>query len=59
VHAATKPLTVDYATAQLERMTPALAPLARAVHAVVPATLGRRLWPLPIGEMLVTARPRS
>ena len=59
VHAATKPLTVDYATAQLERMTPALAPLARAVHAVVPAALGRRLWPLPIGEMLVTARPRS
>jgi hypothetical protein len=40
-------------------MTPALAPLARAVQAVVPAALGRRLWPLPIGEMLVTARPRS
>lgn len=58
VEPATKPLTLDYATAQLERMTPVLAPLARAVHTVLPAPLGRRLWPLPIGEMLVTARPR-
>jgi hypothetical protein len=38
-------------------MTPVLAPLARAVRALTPRALGRRLWPLPIGEMLVTARP--
>lgn len=57
VHPATKPLTLDYATEQLIRMTPVLAPLARALRAVTPRPLGRRLWPLPIGEMLVTARP--
>lgn len=57
VRAAAKPLTLDYAAAQLARMTPLLAPLARATRAVVPARLRRRLWPLPIGEMLVTARP--
>jgi len=57
VHPATKPLTIDYATEQLIRMTPVLAPVARAVRALTPAALGRRLWPLPIGEMLVTARP--
>jgi len=57
VHAATKPLTLDYATEQLIRMTPVLAPVARALRAVTPRPLGRLLWPLPIGEMLVTARP--
>jgi 2-polyprenyl-3-methyl-5-hydroxy-6-metoxy-1,4-benzoquinol methylase len=57
VHPATKPLTLDYASEQLIRMTPVLAPLARAVRALTPRALGRRLWPLPIGEMLVTARP--
>jgi 2-polyprenyl-3-methyl-5-hydroxy-6-metoxy-1,4-benzoquinol methylase len=57
IHAASKPLTVDYATEQLARMTPVLAPLARAAQAVTPRALGRRLWPLPLGEMLVTARP--
>ena len=57
VHPATKPLTLDYATEQLMRMTPVLAPVARALRAVTPRAIGRRLWPLPIGEMLVTARP--
>ena len=59
VEPVTKPLTVDYATEQLERMTPALAPLARAVRALTPRALGGRLWPLPLGEMLVAARPKG
>ena len=59
VHRATKPLTLDYATEQLARMTPALAPLARAVQTLTPRALRRHLWPLPIGEMLVTARAHS
>ena len=38
-------------------MTPVLAPVARAVRALhCRARSARRLWPLPIGEMLVTAR---
>jgi 2-polyprenyl-3-methyl-5-hydroxy-6-metoxy-1,4-benzoquinol methylase len=57
VRAATKPLSLDYATEQLGRLTPALAPVARALRAVMPSGLRRRLWRLPIGEMLVTARP--
>jgi 2-polyprenyl-3-methyl-5-hydroxy-6-metoxy-1,4-benzoquinol methylase len=56
VEPTTKPLTLDYAAEQLERMTPVAAPLARAVRAVTPRALGRRLWPLPLGEMLVVAR---
>jgi hypothetical protein len=59
VHAATKPLTLDYATEQLARMTPALAPLAKTVQSLTPRRLRAHLWPLPIGEMLVTARPAS
>jgi 2-polyprenyl-3-methyl-5-hydroxy-6-metoxy-1,4-benzoquinol methylase len=59
VHAATKPLTLDYATEQLARMTPALAPLAKTVQTLTPRRLRAHLWPLPIGEMLVTARPAS
>jgi 2-polyprenyl-3-methyl-5-hydroxy-6-metoxy-1,4-benzoquinol methylase len=51
-----KPLTIDYAAAQLAELTPVLAPVARAFAAVLPARLRRRLWPLPLGEMLVTAR---
>ena len=57
VHAASKPLTLDYASEQLARMTPFLAPLARTVRTLTPKGLRRHLWPLPIGEMLVTARP--
>ena len=57
VASATKPLTLDYATEQLARMTPALGPLARALQAVTPRGLRRHCWPLPIGEMLVTAHP--
>ena len=57
VEPTTKPLTLDYATAQVERMTPIAAPLARALRALMPRALGRRLWALPLGEMLVAARP--
>lgn len=51
-----KLLTLDYAATQLAELTPVLAPVARAAAAVLPARLRRRLWPLPLGEMLVTAR---
>jgi SAM-dependent methyltransferase len=51
-----KPMTLEYAAEQLARMTPPLAPLARLATAVVPAGLRRRSWPLPLGEMLATAR---
>jgi 2-polyprenyl-3-methyl-5-hydroxy-6-metoxy-1,4-benzoquinol methylase len=57
VHGASKPLTLDYASEQLARMTPVLAPLARTLQAVAPRALRSRLLPVPIGEMLVTARP--
>jgi 2-polyprenyl-3-methyl-5-hydroxy-6-metoxy-1,4-benzoquinol methylase len=55
VHGATKPLTLEYATEQLERLAPGLAPAARALEWVMPGPLRRRPVPLPIGEMLVTA----
>jgi 2-polyprenyl-3-methyl-5-hydroxy-6-metoxy-1,4-benzoquinol methylase len=54
-----KPLTLDYAAGQLAEMTPLLAPVARTATALVPGRLRRRLWPLPLGEMLVTARTGS
>jgi hypothetical protein len=59
VYPTTKPLTLDYATEQLARMTPALASLARTVQTLTPRRVRSHLWPLPIGEMLVTARSAS
>jgi 2-polyprenyl-3-methyl-5-hydroxy-6-metoxy-1,4-benzoquinol methylase len=55
----TKPLTIDYATEQLARMTPALASLARGVQRLTPRRLRSWLLPLPTGEMLVTALSAS
>jgi 2-polyprenyl-3-methyl-5-hydroxy-6-metoxy-1,4-benzoquinol methylase len=49
-----KPLPLDYAAEQLRHLVPPLAPLARALEWIAPA--GRAI-PLPLGEMLVTARP--
>jgi 2-polyprenyl-3-methyl-5-hydroxy-6-metoxy-1,4-benzoquinol methylase len=57
VRAARKTLTLDYAAAQAARMTPPLAPLVRAVVRLLPAPVRARPLPLPLGEMLVTARP--
>jgi 2-polyprenyl-3-methyl-5-hydroxy-6-metoxy-1,4-benzoquinol methylase len=56
VRPATKPLTLDYAAANLERFEPRLGRLAGAAVAWLPAALRTRLVPLPIGEMLVLAR---
>jgi 2-polyprenyl-3-methyl-5-hydroxy-6-metoxy-1,4-benzoquinol methylase len=56
VEPATKPLTLDYAAANLERFEPRLGRLAGAAVGWLPAALRTRLVPLPIGEMLVLAR---
>ena len=57
VRPAYKPMTIDYAAEQLERMTPPLAPLARLARRVTPGLLRRHPWALPLGEIVVTARP--
>jgi len=49
-----KPLTLRYAAEQLESLAPPLAPVARGVMRALP-WLARPI-PLPLGEMLVTAR---
>jgi 2-polyprenyl-3-methyl-5-hydroxy-6-metoxy-1,4-benzoquinol methylase len=56
VRPATKPLTLDYAAANLARFEPGLGRLVGAAVAWLPAALRARLVPLPIGEMLVLAR---
>jgi SAM-dependent methyltransferase len=57
VQPAYKPMTIDYATEQLERMTPPLAPFARFARWVTPRPVRGYPWPLPLGEIVVTARP--
>jgi len=52
----TKPLTLDYAFAQLAQFNPHLGGVARAVGRVLPQALRAREWPLPLGEMLALAR---
>jgi SAM-dependent methyltransferase len=56
---ASKPLTLEYAAQSLEQFNPRLGRLARATVALAPARLRRHLWPIPIGELTVTARPTS
>ena len=57
VRPAYKPMTIDYAADQLQRLTPSLAPLARAALRVTPGPLRHFSWPVPLGEIVVTARP--
>jgi predicted TPR repeat methyltransferase len=52
-----KPLTLRYAADQLEALAPPLAPVARGVMRALP-WLARPI-PLPLGEMLVTARTKE
>ena len=59
VRPATKPLTLDYAAANLARFEPRLGRLAGAAIGWLPAADRSRLVPLPIGEMLVLARETS
>lgn len=49
-----KPLTLEYAAAQVATLAPPLAPLVRGARRALP-WLARPI-PLPLGEMLVTAR---
>ena len=56
VRTATKPLSADYVVEQLGHSNPALARIVRATTAIVPRPWRARPWPLPLGEMLVTAR---
>ena len=56
VRPAFKPLTIDYAAEQLGHFTPALAPLARGIGRILPGRLARYPWPIPVGEIFVTAR---
>jgi len=51
-----KPLTLDYAAEQLAALAPFLAPPVRAAAALLPHGLRDRAWPLPLGEILLTAR---
>jgi 2-polyprenyl-3-methyl-5-hydroxy-6-metoxy-1,4-benzoquinol methylase len=51
-----KPMTLDYAAAQLANLAPFLAPPVRGLAAVLPRGLRARGWRLPLGEMLVIAR---
>lgn len=58
VRPAYKPLTIDYAAEQLGHFTPALAPLARGLGRILPGRLARYPWPIPVGEVFVTAKRR-
>jgi 2-polyprenyl-3-methyl-5-hydroxy-6-metoxy-1,4-benzoquinol methylase len=59
VRPARKPLTLEYAAAQVAEFMPRLAPIAGALAALVPRRWRARPWALPLGEMLVTARPAA
>lgn len=50
-----KPLTIDYAAEQLGHFTPALAPLVRGLGRILPRRLADHPWPIPVGEIFVTA----
>ena len=52
-----KPLTLDYAAAQLVETNPQLARLMGPLAAIAPRAWRARPWPVPVGEMLVTSRP--
>lgn len=58
IQAIRKPLPLDYATTQLDRMAPALAPLVRLLALLLSPHQRRRPLGLPLGEILVTAQPQ-
>jgi len=57
VRSISKPLPLGYAARQLREMVPPLAPIAAMLDGVARTGVGKRPLPLPLGEMLVTARP--
>src|SRR5262245_25586255 len=59
VRPVTKPLTLDYAAANLTRFEPRLGWMVGAMVGWLPRGLRSRLVPLPVGEMLVVARGRA
>jgi len=59
VRRVSKPMPLDYAARHTEGMAPALAPFARAFVRMLPAAWSAASVPLPLGEMLVTARPAA
>jgi len=59
IRPAYKPLTLGYAAEQLAHFTPPLAPLARGLSRILPARLTDYPWPMPLGEIFVTARRAS
>jgi SAM-dependent methyltransferase len=59
VRPARKPLTIAYAVGAVGALVPGLHPLGRTLAALVPRGLRVRPIPLPLGEMLVTARARG
>ena len=56
VRPTSKPLTLEYAAAALGQFNARLGRLVRPIVARMPKGLRSRLWPLPIGEMVATAR---
>ena len=51
-----KPLTLDYAAAQLAESNPQLGRLMTLLAAIAPRAWRARPWPVPVGEILVTGR---
>jgi len=56
VRPVSKPLTLDYGGSALEHFNPTLGRMFRAVMALGPSGLRRRVLPLRVGEMVVVAR---
>ena len=54
-----KPVSVEYAAAQLGASMPWLRSATGTLAALVPQRWWTHPWPVPLGEMLVTARPRE
>jgi SAM-dependent methyltransferase len=59
IRAVGKPLTLDYAVAQLGAQNPYLHRIAGALEALLPRGWRTRPWAFPLGEMLVTGRRSS
>ena len=52
-------MTFDYVAVQLGLFNPGLGRIAERLRTLVPRSARELLLPLPIGEMLVSARPRG
>ena len=59
IRRALKPMTLDYAVAQLGEFNPRLSRIAATLQVFVPGGWRSRLRQIPVGEMIVTARGAS